>query len=222
MSSEENTKMNSKEKPAITIRGCGCLLFIFAIVSIIIAIVGGDASEGEFVDSRDGKKYRSVKIGNQTWMAENLNYAIGNSSCYENKEENCEKCGRLYDWKTAMKACSAGWHLPTDEEWINLENTAGGIEVAGGILKSKNGWSSIRDGSPGNGTDKYGFSVGSCGNGYPDGSFKYYGTGAEFWSATELADSTATIRLFSGHATTMGKYGYDKTYPKSVRCVKDN
>jgi hypothetical protein len=57
-------------------------------------------------------------------MAENLNYNESASACYDNKAENCEKYGRLYDWKTAMKVCPAGWHLSSKDEWNILIDNA--------------------------------------------------------------------------------------------------
>ncbi len=113
------------------------------------------AASGTFTDSRDGKTYRAVKIGKQTWMAQNLDYAAEGSICYEDEPENCKKYGRLYNWKTAMTACPKGWHLPSLFEWNELVDTAGS-ETAGKKLKSTSGWSDI-GGVSGNGTDEYGF-----------------------------------------------------------------
>ena len=74
------------------------------------------------------------------WMAENLNIKTDDSWCYDNKESNCQKYGRLYSWDAAMKACPSGWHLPTREDFKILVISVGGMNKAGRILKSKTGW----------------------------------------------------------------------------------
>jgi uncharacterized protein (TIGR02145 family) len=114
------------------------------LLALFCGIACGQKNEPQkdtFTDPRDGKKYKTTKIGEQTWMAENLNYQVEGSKCYENKEENCIKYGRLYAWDAAITACPSGWHLPTKPEWDNLL-VAAGDNGAAKNLKTKSGWSS--------------------------------------------------------------------------------
>ena len=92
----------------------------------------------KMTDKRDGKVYKTVKIGVQTWMAENLNYA-GNGVCYENEHNNCGKWGRLYTWDEAQNACPEGWHLPSKAEWKTLMDAVGGEDKAGIVFLLKSG-----------------------------------------------------------------------------------
>jgi uncharacterized protein (TIGR02145 family) len=136
------------------------------------------------VDARDGQQYRTVKIGKRTWMAENLNYDADRSWCYGEDESNyaksnCAKYGRLYDWKTATRACMAGWHLPTFKEWVDLVVEAG-HSTAGKKLKAKSGWATRW----GNGTDDYGFSALPGGEDRWSG-FEEVGSHGHWWTATE-------------------------------------
>ena len=120
-----------------------------------------------FTDSRDGQKYRTVVIGGDRWMAQNLNYEIDSSWCYNDSLSYCKKYGRLYVWNAAMKACPAGYHLPSYDEWNNLAQTveppkreydAFLWERASTKLKAKCCW----DDDPsydGNRTDDFGFSA---------------------------------------------------------------
>jgi len=165
-----------------------------------------------FTDSRNGQKYRSVKIGGKAWMAQNLNYQADNSWCYGGE---CEKYGRLYDWNTAKTVCPKGWHLPTREEWDALVTAAGG-DAAGKALKSAVGWE-----NNGNGTDSYGFSALSGGGRGSGGRFYAAGNYGCWWTATEHGGSIAYYRYM--HYGSDGVYRSDDYLSGwySVRCVQD-
>ena len=138
---------------------------------------------GVMTDPRNGKSYKTVKIGKQTWMAQNLNYKMDDSFCYDNRAVNCAKYGSLYEWADAMNACPAGWHLPTKAEWDTLISNAGGALLAGKMLKSKRGWKSLKGKNFGNGTDAFGFSVlpaGYFSRGFENKDYKAY-----FWSSSK-------------------------------------
>jgi uncharacterized protein (TIGR02145 family) len=176
--------------------------------------------ETSFTDSRDGKVYKIVKIGDQVWMAENLNFDCPKSKCYDNDPKNAEKYGRLYDWETAKKACPSGWRLPSKEEWDGLVDFAGGENTAGKKLKAESGWNDD-EGKSGNGTDNYGFSALPGGSGYSDGSFSNVGDGGYWWSATEYNAYNAYYRLMCyDDSNVIRSYG-NKSYLYSVRCVQD-
>jgi uncharacterized protein (TIGR02145 family) len=166
-----------------------------------------------FTDIRDGKEYKVVKIGKQAWMAENLNYEAEGSKCYDNKPTNCDKYGRLYDWKTAMKACPNGWHLPSREEWKSLD--FGNSETAGKKLKAKSDWSKNV-----NGDDIYGFAALPGGNGSAGGRFLSVGYGGYWWSSSENEGFIAYSWNLRNNDNVHGADD-DKDFLFSVRCVKD-
>ena len=89
-------------------------------------IINDKNNDNSFTDPRDGKTYKTVKIGNQVWMAENLNYVTKNSYCYNFDQSNCNKYGCLYDRDEAKKAIPTGWHLPSRSEFEQLINYLGG------------------------------------------------------------------------------------------------
>lgn len=188
---------------------------------------------GSKLTDRDGNTYRTVKIGNQIWMAENLKVRTTGSWCYNNKESNCQKYGRLYNWDAAKTACSAGWHLPSEEEFETLLKAVGGTRVededgkvftyysdAGKKLKSTSGWKEY-EGESGNGDDAFGFSALPAGYRYYNGNYNFEGKGANFWSSTE-ADSEGAYYIYLGYGSGKANlYVNYKYYGFSVRCLKD-
>jgi uncharacterized protein (TIGR02145 family) len=179
------------------------------------------ASGNSLTDSRNGQKYRTVKIGSQTWMAENLNYNTSGSKCYDNKESNCQKYGRLYDWKTAKSACPSGWHLPSKAEWDALSNSVGGEKTTGKHLKAKSGWNNDNKGKSGNGIDTYGFAAIPGGDGSSGGDFDNVGNYGSWWSASEYSSSLAYYRFMSYSLESADWYKSGKNFMFSVRCVQD-
>jgi uncharacterized protein (TIGR02145 family) len=178
------------------------------------------ASGNSLTDSRDGQKYRIVKIGNLVWMAENLNYNAKESRCYNDLESNCKKYGKLYNWNTAMKACPTGWHLPDEAEWDNLDKVAGGIRVAGKSLKAKSGWENYRE-KNGNGSDEYGWSA------LPGGQWGIYsyfsgiGRYGGWWGASESLNEEAYSRNIDSGLDPVRIDDDNKWNMFSVRCVKN-
>ncbi|MDR2579068.1 MAG: fibrobacter succinogenes major paralogous domain-containing protein [Chitinispirillales bacterium] len=169
-----------------------------------------------FIDMRDGTEYRTVKIGNKTWMAENLKFETGNSWCYENNINNCQLYGRLYDRDTALDACPAGWRLPTDADWSDLEQTAGGRIAAGKKLKSVAGWK-----NNGNGSDNFGFSALPGGVRNANGGFSSIGYDGSWWSATDGEDGRVRYRKISADQENLNEQSGNKDFGASVRCVCD-
>lgn len=141
--------------------------------------------DSDMIDPRDGKTYKTVKIGNQIWMAENLNYEMPDSRCYADNPENAKIHGRLYNWRMAKRIAPNGWHLPSKDEYQELIDCIGhdGLYSA---LKSTCGWHDMT----GNGSNSSGFSAlpsGYCiGCEYGDMErYRSLGMFAGFWTSTE-------------------------------------
>lgn len=169
------------------------LLSLSYVIFLMIVMFAVSACSDSFTDDRDGQSYDMVQIGNQIWMAENLNFAgavdagainpkdgAANpnvnvsdgaaalaSFCPDGDDRNCKKYGRLYTWEAAQRACPAGWHLPSTEEFHAMfvaaiaadvrgaaMAQAANITTVGGLLKSTSGWF-----KKGNGTDAVHFNA---------------------------------------------------------------
>ena len=197
---------------------------------------------GSLKDSRDGQEYKIVPIGDNLWMAENLNYGDSikteeikeNSWCYDNELTNCQKYGRLYNQTVIDKVCPENWHVPGIEEWKSLFSLAGmNLESKfgtsfGNTFKSMSDWNRGEDG-----TNEYGFSALPAGQyaHFEDvdklvGSrYKFYdlGYGTYFWIGNPFGN------MFSVNLNNGGEFyvndwysgGDIRHYAYSVRCVRD-
>ena len=187
-----------------------------------------DAEKNTLKDLRDGQVYRTVKIGDQIWMAENLKYKAEGSHCYDDVDSNCVKYGPLYDWATAKNVCPTDWRLPTKKEMETLLAAASGGSTAGKVLKSKTGWPKDNDGFDGNGTDDYSFSALPGGRWEDGGPYSGVGISAYFWSLTAYSESSAYY-MYLGYENYVLGYTSDKAeidfnlkiHAFSVRCVKE-
>ncbi len=200
-----------------------------------------------FTDPRDGNVYKTVTIGKQVWMAENLKYLPsvteprttsnvmplyyvydleGSTINAAKANDNYKTYGVLYNWPAAIKACPTGWHLPTDEDWQTLTKYLGGASYCAGDLKTT-GTAENRTGlwaSPNTAaTNKSGFSALPGGHLYiyrDDGSYLQLGKCGYWWTATESSDQVWYRRIDYN-----GKKIYNNLSPKkwgySVRCIKN-
>jgi uncharacterized protein (TIGR02145 family)/uncharacterized repeat protein (TIGR02543 family) len=189
-----------------------------------------------FTDLRDNQVYRTVTIGSQTWMAENLNWAGEDGdlgSCYNNSPDSCAKYGRIYDWMTVMDLpsscrinlcadqvqsphrgiCPAGWHVPSGAEWEMLVNFVGSNAAA--KLKSTTGWGEEHI-IFGRGTDDFGFSALPGNTDHGDNSSE-----GRWWSATEWGND-ARHRRMNRHDEIVGAEWTYKAFRISLRCLKDD
>jgi uncharacterized protein (TIGR02145 family) len=181
------------------------------------------------LDSRDGRSYKTVVIGNQIWMAEDLKYApdsgnaaVGKHSwCYEDNDEYCEKYGRLYDWTATVDTldshcgynhncepfdeprqgiCPEGWHIPSQKEAVELRT----------ILSSAND------------DDDFGFDVQLSGYRNIKGQTGSFGFGKTiiYWTIDQYTDQYARNFIFSSSMAVA--YSWDfKFDARSVRCLKN-
>ncbi len=180
----------------------------------------------QFTDSRDGKTYKIVEIGNQVWMAEDLAYKT-NSGCWadDNDNRNVAKYGYLYNWETANKVCPSGYHLPTDDEWKELEMHLGMTQTdaddtgwrgtIGNQLKSETGWKTN------SGTNESGFNA--LPGGYRNFVCTFYLAGYDgyWWSATQHSGSTAWYRNLVYYDAEVYRLSFNKSRGFSVRCLRD-
>lgn len=193
-----------------------------------------------FTDTRDGNVYKTVRIGNQTWLAENLRYlptvSPVNSGSYSSPyyyvynyngtdvtaakaTNNYRDYGVLYNWNAARIACPPGWHLPTDQEWSILETSLGGGSVAGGKLKEAGllFWNTPNLGA----TNEVFFNIRPGGVRSVANYFAGVKDNGSFWTNSEESSGNSYVRVFAFDNSSCSKVYYGKGHGISVRCVKD-
>lgn len=163
-----------------------------------------------FTDKRDGQIYKTVKIGSQIWMAENLNFKTDSGSwVYYNDSLYADKYGRLYTWETACEVCPTGWHLPSKEDLIVLLKTVGNTEY--------DRYYALKSDEPD------GFSALFSGSRNHTGFYSGINKDAGLWSSTLYNDDIAWAMVIGSYEKVgagINKVNR-KTIALSVRCVKD-
>jgi len=196
---------------------------------VINAVCGGETEI-----SFEGQSYKIVAIGNQCWMAKNLNAGtyvestltyfpstnVNNNGfvekyCYNNLTANCDIYGGLYDWNEMMQysntagtkgICPNGWHIPTNQEWTALTNYLGGHSVAGAKLKPNT---------------PYQFDALMGGYRLSNGSFADINNGTRFWSSSTNAEGLPFYVYLMENSSVLLSKNYHKNGAFSVRCIKN-
>jgi len=208
---------------------------LIGIVAVLITVNSVAQSIDTFNDSRDGKTYKTVKIGSQTWMAQNLAFKVDYGVwAYENNPNNVNTYGYLYCWTIANQVCPDGWHLPNKSEWESLINTLG-KDIGGGKIKEA-GIKHWKDPNVG-ATNESGFTAlpaGYCT--FEDGEqyFLELGEKAYWWTSTKEPDRqrdygppikgvAVSFDVWRGGITigSGGSLDFSET-GKSIRCIKNS
>ncbi len=182
---------------------------IILIQLVLLLAWNATMAQGTFTDSRDSNEYKTVKIGTQVWMAENLFFKPAEGAFWLFEENNSKNYGYLYNWETAQNVCPEGWHLPSTEEFKALE-TAAGVDrkvVFAAIIPS----------------GKTGFNVLNAGS-YDAEDQKIKRTGMDFcfWMSTEVDSEKAWQFVGMDHYKISAQVKHhEKANGASVRCIKD-
>lgn len=213
------------------------IVFIFVCFSFITQTI----VQAQLVDI-DGNTYKTVRIGNQEWFAENLNVSHFRNgdpipeartgeewekaglerlpawSYYENDTENGKIYGKLYNWYAVNDPrglAPEGWTIPSKSDWDQLESFLKGGWIAVSSLKSKNGWPRRE-----NGNNRSGFTALPGGHREPQGAFGSVGHIGRWWSSTET-DSPRALLFGLSFLDYSSRDSFSKAFGLSVRCVKE-
>lgn len=191
------------------------LFSLSVICAVFIANSTLAQKKGSLMDVRDGQVYKTIEIGNQIWMAQNLNYSARGSWCYENEDENCKQYGLIYTWTAIMNGedsekakgiCPEGWHIPTNDEWeiLSKEYKKSKDLATGGIS---------------------GFEMQYAGCRFPNATFDFQNQVATFWTSSK--DEFNPEFVYTRYAyedkknAPMASYSTNREYGQYLRCIKD-
>lgn len=216
-------------------------LTLFLMMAVSTAFAGMIVPMPNLVDPRDKQVYKTVQIGDQRWMAENLRFKLKGTFCYNKNDSYCNEYGRLYTWAASMRlvdyfnhtvakdavkkvhdVCPKGWRVPTNKDWkkLNYYVTKMGISDGAGIsLKSKEGWD--RELRLPAGSDEFGFNALPAGEFHYVGEFMDKGASTQFWASNEYDAYGAYFWRITYDSRTFEKVYDAKDNAVSVRCVEE-
>ncbi|HEX2968305.1 MAG TPA: FISUMP domain-containing protein [Bacteroidales bacterium] len=188
--------------------------YLFSVFALALGIANL-AGQEKFTDQRDGNIYSTISIDGSVWMKENLRFkGVEGAHCFDNDTNNISIYGALYEWKAALNACPAGWHLPSGVEFGKLTNH----------FENKDAWGKGPSGA---------FNIQLGGQQDYEGIFSEVDESGYYWTSTEYDTNNAeyfSYLIISGkkiidisrQADIAEIHGSEKTNRYSVRCVKDN
>jgi uncharacterized protein (TIGR02145 family) len=189
---------------------------LFSLILLFVLPTYAVKPSNSYKDPRDKQKYRTIKVGDRIWFADNLNYKMDGSFCYKEDESNCQAYGRLYTWDAAVNACPQGFHLPTDDDFQSLWQAAGADFNAAYLLKAEYGWSGET-----NGNDTLKFSAMPAGNRFDDETYGNLSKFAFFWSSEASTEKqNARVWYMTSKSMAFSFMNKPKIFGFSVRCVQ--
>jgi uncharacterized protein (TIGR02145 family) len=212
--------------------------FITTDTTEIVINFNPDLTYDSIYDS-EGNKYKTIQIGTQTWMAENMKSASLNDGtdipfildatawsglstpgyCWFNGDS--VGYGAIYNWYTVEtgKICPEGWHVPSDNEWTTLTDYLGGISVSGGKLKESgtSHWMTPNTGA----TNESGFTGLPTGYRSNSGLYSSIGGYGYWWSSTEASTTEAYYRDSYYRYNSVDRSSTNKKSGATIRCIKD-
>jgi len=225
--------------------------YLIAIILLAFSVYMGCKKDDEifscgetFIDSRDGQNYNTVLIGDQCWMAENLNVGemingtdemiedgIIEKYCYDNDPANCDEYGGLYQWNEMMEydttaglqgICPSGWHIPIDDEWKILEGTVDSQYPVGDPEWDVIRWRGIDCGEKLLTGGSSGFEAVLVGQRkWVTGEFIANGERTNYWSSTVYDPDYSWWRILQVNKPQSYRTAGQKYFGFSVRCLKD-